>query len=339
MVFGKSETLVAESASFSDQEVSKLIQTGWVADDGTVYASSQNIVYRSNDQGNTWREVKAFDCEGIDCVYFSSDSFLFVSPGVGALSDTSGLWCSRDMGETWDRVLVLPLFCSVWSIAEDADKRLFAGVYTRDKGKQAEIYGSGDGGKKWVRVFYDRRARHIHQVTVDESSGFVYASVGDKYVPQSNVCYVVRSVDNGKTWVKILGGLPQILAIEAVPGARLFGTDDACSGQIFRTTDDKTFSIVMDTCANAYCYWIRRDEMSGGLFASFVCGEGRFKNAGIYVSDNNGLDWSIHRMFSSDLAYSGSAHCTNFVNGTIYYSIKLNGDRKNGVRLSVSGRQ
>jgi hypothetical protein len=329
--------MLSKSVSFSEQEVSKLIQNGWIANDGTVYASSQNILYRSNDQGNTWREIKAFDCESIDCVYINSDSFLFVSPGVGAQSDASGLWRSRDMGETWKRVLVLPLFCSIWSIAEDTNKRLFAGIYTRGKGKKAELYRSTDGGKKWDSVFYDRKARHIHQISIDKNTGFVYASVGDKSVPQSNVSYVVRSVDGGKAWTKILAGLPQILAIEAVPGARLFGTDDACNGQIFRTTDDKSFSKVMDTGAHAYCFWIRRDEMSGRLFASFVGGEGRFKNAGIYVSDNNGFDWSIHRMFSSDLAYSGSAHCTNFVNGTIYYSVKLNGNRKYGVRLSSSG--
>ena len=279
MAFSESKIVLA-APLFSEEEVSKCIQVGWIADDCTVYASSQNSLYRSKDQGNTWREIRAFDCESIDCVYINSDGCLFVSPGVGAQSDASGLWCSKDMGETWDRVLVLPLFCSIWSIAEDNDKRLFAGVYTRDKVKKAEIYRSTDGGKKWVRVFYDRKARHIHQVSVDKSTSFIYASVGDKSVPQSNVSYVVRSVDNGKAWAKILGGLPQILAIETVPGARLFGTDDACNGQIFRTTDDKTFSKVMDTGAHAYCFWIRRDEMSGRLFASFVGGEGSLKMQG-----------------------------------------------------------
>ena len=101
--------------------------------------------------------------------------------------------------------------------------------------------------------------------------------------------YVIRSTADGNngTWTKIMQGTatagdPQMLAINIVdataangtliPLARLFGTDYD-NGQIYRTTDDSVFNRVLDTGAQSYAFWIRRNDLNGYIYASFVGGD------------------------------------------------------------------
>ena len=318
---------------FSELEIGKCIQASWIADDGTLYASSHNTICKSTTEGVTWAELKTFNSISLDSVFVNSQGYVFVSPGLGAKESDSGLWRSTTAGRTWTKVLSLPLFCSIWGMDEDCNRTLFACVYTRDKIKNARIYRSADSGASWVPIYYDSNARHMHHVVVDKINNNIYATVGDKFVPQSNIAYVLCSLDGGDNWNRILPRIPQIFAIAAVPGARLFGTDDITNGEMFRSTDDAAFNKVLDTGAQSYCFWIRRDGVSGRIYASFVGGEAAKRTAGIYVSDNEGLNWNLYRSFKTALAYEGSSRATNFVRGMMYYSLRLDGRRKNGVKI------
>jgi hypothetical protein len=324
---------MAKNFGFSLSELTQCIQASWIADNGTFYVSSNNSVFSSQDQGVTWRQLKSFNCQGIDLVYVDSRNFVFASPGIAANKTDAGLWCSTNQGSTWERILPLPVNCSVWSIAETSTKTLFASVYTRGKVRNAKIYRSLDGGNSWRKVFSDPKARHVHIVTFDKETNYIYASIGDKYIPESNIAYILRSIDNGDSWQKILSGMPQIVAIEVVSGARIFGTDDICNGQLYRTTDDKTFTKVLDTGAHSFCFWIRKNDLDDCVLASFVCGEADQKTAGIYISKSGGVDWELQQEFNTKLPYNGSTRATNFFKGTLLCSLQLDGLRKNGVKL------
>ncbi len=320
----------------SESTIALPIGASWVAADGTIYGSSNGTLFKSLNGGQTWQTLKTFNASAINSMFVDSRGYVYASPdyNVGSLSD-SGLWRSTDGGQSWARVIALPLLCTFWGIDENSVGTLFAGVYTSGQVSDAQIYRSTDGGASWVSVYNDPVARHIHDVAVDRSDNYVYASVGDLLAPW-NTEYVIRSTDGGNTWSKILSGLPQIVSIEITPGGRLFGTDQSVNGQIFRSTDDLTFTQVLDTGANSYCFWIRQDNSSGKVFASFVRGEVSSTVSGIYESDDNGFDWTAYKYFNYNSSYSGSSLASNFVNGTMYYSVSTDNGVANGFKLSAS---
>ena len=135
----------------------------------------------------------------------------------------------------------------------------------------------------------------------------------------------------------------QILAIEAVtakdangkliPVARLLATDHD-NGEIYRTTDDEDFNLVLDTGTQCYGYWIRRNDLNGDLFASFTGGEHPNEwLAGIWFSTDQGETWSTYRVFPINYAYYGSLSASNFKQGIMYYSLQLDDGLQNGVKI------
>jgi len=221
-------------------------------------------------------------------------------------------------------------------MAEDSNGNLFAGIYTTGTTGNASIYKSTDGGANWITVYYDSSARHVHCITIDKSNNYVYASIGDERVWPWSVSYVICSTSSGNSnssWTRILTGIPQILAIEAVPGARLLATDYD-NGQIYRTTDDVNFNLVLDTGCQSYGYWIRTNSLNGNIYASFVGGEQPTQCvAGIWVSADNGVRWAVYKTFPINTSYSGSSSASNFVQGTMYYSLQLDSGWQNGVKI------
>jgi hypothetical protein len=243
------------------------------------------------------------------------------------------------------------------SIAEDSIGNLFAGIYTAGSyTANATICKSTDGGTSWSIVYYDSTARHVHCVAVDLANNYVYASIGDVRVWNGltgknwDIDYVLKSTADGasNTWTKILQGTAttgdsQMLAIavidnvgtngQLIPVARLFGTDFD-NGQIYRTTDDVHFSSVLDTGAQAYSFWIRRNDLNGYIYTSFVGGDNPSQwVAGIWVSTNNGASWSIYKTLAIHHPYYGSTCASNFFGGTMYYSLQLDTGVQNGVKF------
>ena len=321
--------------TYKEANVIKPIQGSWIANDGTLYAGVNPTLYKSLDQGITWQALITFNASnsGINCVFVNKLNYVFVSPNSTAAASSLGLWRSTNGGQTWIKVLSLSTDSSILPMAEDSNGNLFAGVYTTNSASNARIYESTDNGTNWVSVYYDSTARHVHCVTVDLSDNYVYASVGDQLGPW-NIAYVLRSNDTGNTWTKILTGIPQIIAIETVPGARLFGSDSASNGQLYRSTDDKTYNLVLDTGAQSYGYWIRTNSLNGYIYASFTGGEHPTQwVAGIWVSTNNGVSWSVYKSFPIHNGYFGSFTASNFFQGTMYYSVELDSGWQNGTKI------
>jgi hypothetical protein len=345
--------------TYKEASVTKPIGASWIAQDGTLYAGVNSTLYKSQDQGVTWQSLITFSGAnaGINYVYVNKLNNIFVAPDTNAATSSLGIWRSTDGGQTWAKVLPLPLSQTTMAMAEDSNGNLFAGIYTTGSyTANATICKSTDGGASWSIVYYDSTARHIHCVAVDLANNYVYASVGDVRVWNGltgknwDIDYVIQSTADGNsnTWTKILQGTStsgdsQMLAIsivdtvgangQLIPAVRLFGTDYD-NGQIYRTTDDVHFSRVLDTGAQSYCFWIRRNDLNGYIYASFVGGDNPSQwVAGIWVSTNNGLSWSVYKTFPIHHAYYGSTAASNFVGGTMYYCLQLETGWQNGIKI------
>ena len=322
--------------TYQETTITKAIQAGWIASDGTLYSGSGSVLYKSIDQGVSWQSLKTFTgASELASIYVNKYDQVFASPYTDAATADLGLWRSLNEGQTWAKVLPLPADCAIWGIDEDSSGNLYAGVYTTGSttGK-AKIYMSINNGSSWTQSYYDANARHIHDVAVDKTNGYIYASVGDLNVGSWNTSYIIKSVNGGSSWTKILSGLPQIVAIQAVPGARLFGTDPGTTnGEIYRTTDDSTYTSVLNTGSQSYAFWITTNSLNGRLYASFVSGESSNRNAGIYTSNNNGMSWSLYRSFTVHAGYLGSSSASNFVAGTMYYTVETDSGDQNGAKI------
>jgi len=324
--------------TYQETTITMPIQAAWIASDGTLYAGSGSVLYKSLDQGVNWQSLKTFSgASELASIYVNKYDQIFASPYTDATATDLGLWRSVDEGETWEKVLPLPADCAIWAIDEDSSGNLFAGVYTTGPTTgNARIYKSVNNGSSWIQVYYDSDGRHIHDIAVDRTTGYIYASVGDTY-GDWQTSYIIRSTDGGNpnSWNEILSDMPQVVAIEAVPGARLFGTDTSqdINGKIYHSTDDLNYDLVLDTSSHSYGFWIRQNNLDGKIYASFVSGEASNRNAGIYTSTNNGQSWSLYRSFDVHSGYLGSSSASNFVSGIMYYSVKTDSGDQNGAKI------
>ncbi len=323
---------------YKEASINMPIQASWIADDGTVYAGSLQTLYKSLDQGLSWQPLITFNSSNpvqLGSVYVSKNNYVFISPNETAAASDLGLWRSVDGGQTWLHVLSLPLDCSIWPMDEDSNGNLFVGVYTYgSSASNARIYKSTNKGTTWDSVYYDASARHIHSISVDTNNNYIYAAVGDVLSPW-NVEYIIRSTSDGNinTWSQILSGLPQITSIAAIQSARLFATDSG-NGQIYRTTDDASYTNVLNTGALCYGFWMKSNNLNGNIYASFVTNEFSTYSA-IYVSSNHGATWNLYKTFSINSygGYLGSETASNFVQGIMYYSVHLDNGYQNGIKF------
>ncbi|MCW4043917.1 MAG: hypothetical protein NWE94_00170, partial [Candidatus Bathyarchaeota archaeon] len=322
-----------------DETPTDIRGTVFVSNNGTAYVGWGNNLYKSVDFGQSWQNIATISNADLTVVFVASNGYVYFTAYDGyngALApEDRGLWrCINDT--EFQRVQDLPDGCSIFpgGFDEDSEGSLFFGVYTYGEVANASIYRSKDAGDTWVSVYYDPNARHVHNLQVNKLSNYVYATLGDLIDPW-NTHYILRSTDNGDNWTQILPGTGQSLSICFTPYARLFGTDDSfINGQIYRTTDDSSFTTVLDVGQNAYCWWIRRDSYTGKIYASFVSTESNPTFARIYISEDDGENWTVYKTLLASQPYDGSMGASNFVNGTMYYFLSENHEWKTNVRFN-----
>jgi len=326
----------ANAANFTYTTLTKPIQAAGVASDGTLYAGTFGTVYKSTDRGQTWSSalISISNADDISCIFVAQNGYIYFSPVGGSVgSSYTGLWRSTNQGQSWTRVLTLPTSECIWGIDQDTNGNLYAGVYTLgDANSDARIYKSTNNGASWSSAYYDSSARHVHCVRVDKSNNYIYAAVGDSMAPW-NINYVLRSTNGGSSWSKILTSMPQVVAIEAASGARFFGSD-AGTGRVFKTTDDSSYSTVLDTGTYSNFFWIRKSDLENKLIAGLCAAEGSPRSGGIYVSTDSGSTWTLGESLPANQAYDGTTAVSNYVGGIIYHDVVLNGAVRNGECLN-----
>jgi photosystem II stability/assembly factor-like uncharacterized protein len=169
-------------------------------------------VYRTRDGGRTWQQVLKKDGEtGASDVAFdpSNPNVLFaglwqarrspwdlVSGGPG-----SGLYVSRDGGDTWMALMGKGLPDGIWgkvgvAVARSDGRRVYALIEAADGG----LFRSDDGGDTWERVSGHRalrqRAWYYSTITVDPRDADV------AWFPQVSM---LKTPDGGKTITAVKG--------------------------------------------------------------------------------------------------------------------------------------
>ena len=170
-------------------------------------------VFRTTDGGETWQKVlyKDPDTGASDvCFHPSNPRILFAglwqtrrTPwGMTSGGPGSGLYVSKDGGDTWKKLEGKGLPSGIWGrvgvrVAASEPKRVYALIEAEEGG----LFRSDNGGKKWTRVSDSRgirqRAWYYTTLTIDPSNAEVV------WFPQVGM---LKTGDGGKTIRSAKGG-------------------------------------------------------------------------------------------------------------------------------------
>ena len=168
-------------------------------------------VFRSDDEGRTWRNVGLKDTQHIARVkvHPTNPDIVYVA-AIGhqnSSNEERGVFRTMDGGESWERVLYVDDHTSAIDLAMDADNPnvLYASMWERDvdgqkhQGAASGLYKSVDGGDSWNCLEGGLpTGTEIGRIAVAIASSApdtVYA-----LVDEGSVDGFYRSTDGGQTW-------------------------------------------------------------------------------------------------------------------------------------------
>lgn len=156
---------------------------------------------------------------------------------------------------------------TIWTMCEDNDGNLYAGVYAHTVRANPAIYKSTDGGLTWTYLINFNTAglttgdRHIHAVIYNEWQKALYCIVGE-------INTVFKSTDGGDTWKDLHVTLESKgSSMCATPYGIFIGSDNAYNCDIdVLYNDDVTHERVFRGWANTV-FAIRCSDTTGFLYA------------------------------------------------------------------------
>jgi photosystem II stability/assembly factor-like uncharacterized protein len=203
-------------------------------------------VYRTTDGGKTWKQVLKKDADtGASAVAFDPSNPNVVFAGfwqarrrpweMTSGGPGSGLWVSRDGGDTWKQLTGGGLPDGVWgkvgvAVAPSDGRRVYALIEAEKGG----LYRSDDGGESWTLATADRKLRqrawYYTTLTVNPANP---EEVWAPNVP------LLKSIDGGKTFeIFNASGLTHgdyhDLWIDPLNAKRMIAADD---GGVYVTTN------------------------------------------------------------------------------------------------------
>lgn len=155
---------------------------------------------------------------------------------------------------------------TIWTMCEDADGYLYAGVYCHTKRYAPRIYRSTDGGDTWVD-FYDfleilPLGHHVHCVIYNEYNNALYAIIGE-------VNTILKSTNHGATWVNL--GLAcegdKGTAMIAVPDGVIIGSDGAYELTMSKMNVDENKITPRGRVWANTCFGTRKSDVTGWIYA------------------------------------------------------------------------
>ena len=343
------QALAANAQTYSPSPITATNSAAWYATDGTLWISDGNSIKKSSDGGitlsapiQTWTTA---DC--LECVFVDSRGYIYVSPyGANLAGSDKGLWRSTD-GVNFTKVLDLsnlPNAIGIWGIDETPTGKIYAGTYS----KEHKIYSSTDG-QTWHLEYYTPDGNHIHNLHVDPTNNYVYATIGDTGA-------ALLAKYDGSSWTELspqIGGkaLPQLTGVIIAPttptSTKIYFTDSsgATPFRIYTTTDDLNYNLVYESSAadGNYSddnYWVRRDPATGYLYAGNTKVD---DTAGMYgniiYSQDNGAHWSILTQFTDGVTGGdGPQFGSNIHNSNLIVSHQAAGKRLAGYSISLASR-
>ena len=234
-------------------------------------------VWKTDDYGHTWTPI--FDDQptgsiGSIAVAPSDPNVIYAGSGEGLqrpdLSVGDGIYKSIDAGQTWTH-LGLRDGQQIPQIAVDPRdaNRLLVAVAGHPYGPNEErgIFRSTDGGKTFEKVLYkDENVGGADVLFDPQKPDIAYAALWEaRQGPWENAAWngtgggIFKSIDNGKTWRQLAGGLPdaiiqanlaiapsltqRLVASVATPsGVNLYRSDDGGDSWSIATKDTRPAS-------------------------------------------------------------------------------------------------
>jgi len=186
-------------------------------------------VWKTEDYGHTWTPI--FDDQptgsvGSIAVALSDPNVIYVGSGEGLqrpdLSVGDGIYKSTDAGKTWTH-LGLRDGQQIPQVAVDPRdaNRILVAVAGHPYGPNEErgIFRSTDGGKTFEKVLYkDENVGGADVLFDPQNADIAYAALWEaRQGPWENAAWngagggIFKSIDNGKTWRQLSGGLPDAI--------------------------------------------------------------------------------------------------------------------------------
>lgn len=155
---------------------------------------------------------------------------------------------------------------TIWTMCEDADGYLYAGVYCHTKRYAPRIYRSTDGGNTWVD-FYDfldilPSGHHVHCIIYNEYNNALYAIIGE-------VNTILKSTDHGQTWTNLNLACEgdKGTAMIAVPDGVIIGSDGAYELTMSKMNVDENKITTRGRVWANTCFGTRRSDVTGWIYA------------------------------------------------------------------------
>ncbi|MCD4817401.1 MAG: T9SS type A sorting domain-containing protein [Candidatus Cloacimonetes bacterium] len=201
---------------------------------GNLFIGTQNGIFRSVDNGNSWENVGLENISVYSIIINSNDDIFAGTGGFNNIYhsiDNGENWIpqysnpnagntitlninsygtifagsgseyaisrSIDNGENWDLILSLSSCEQVNSIVENSDGVLFAGTTNFIGG--GSIYRSLDYGDNWE--FIGLEYEYISSLAINSNDEIFAGSRGHHYEGNGGI---LRSLDNGETWTELI---------------------------------------------------------------------------------------------------------------------------------------
>jgi len=222
-------------------------------------------LYMSENDGETWRELPALrQVQSVASWCFPP------APHIGHIKDIvldgdrlmvgieiGGLLVSNDFGSSFAELPVdpNPVECDIHRILVHKDRPGRIIVANGIVG----VMSSQDGGRTWTKSAMPQHSEYPDAAVIDpRNPDLIYLAVGDGWPPHwydrgRARGKLLRSRDAGKTWERLLGGLPNgqralfsALTMEAWNGGSALYSADT-DGQVFESKDGgDTWTIIAD---------------------------------------------------------------------------------------------
>ena len=201
-------------------------------------------VYRTTDGGKTWKQILKKNAEtGASAVTLDPSNPNIVFAGLWEAQrypwdlksggPGSGLYVSRDGGDTWKQITGNGLPDGIWgkvgvAVAPSDGRRVYALIESEKGG----LFRSDDGGENWTLASgsHELRQRAWYYTTLTVSP----ANPDEVWCPQVPL---LKSIDGGKTFEHVSGpphGDHHDIWIDPKNPRRIIGADD---GGVYLTTD------------------------------------------------------------------------------------------------------
>lgn len=255
--------------------------------DGVIIGARENGDLVRIGYDGVEENVLSLSGSGMDwrCLYIDSSENVFASPhashGNVGQSDR-GLYKLEKDGSEFKKVLKLydpesevPTESqanddTIWTMCEDDQGNLYAGVYAHTKRANPSIYKSTDGGETWFLLInfanteyvsgYDARAMHIHSIIWNPYDKSIYVIIGE-------INTIYKSTDGGDTWTDLNVTLNvKGSSMLAIPSGILVGSDGGREIWIDLVRNDLSHKTTFTGWANTV-FAIRQSDVTGILYA------------------------------------------------------------------------